>query len=96
MAVRADLPRGLLAAQTVHAAGESANDTVKPGTYAVVLGATANQLAELERQLEVVGVRFSAIRESDPPYEGELLAIGIEPQLKSQVRRYVSSLPLLK
>ena len=62
----------------------------------MVLGATACQLAELERQLAAAGVRFAAIRESDPPYQGELLAIGIEPQRKSKVRRYVSSLPLLR
>jgi peptidyl-tRNA hydrolase len=94
--VRSDLSRGVLAAQVTHAAGESANDRVKPGTYAVVLGATADQLAELELQLAAVGVRFSAIRESDPPHQGELLALGIEPQRKSLVRRHVSSLPLLR
>lgn len=90
------MPRGLLAAQVTHAAGESANNKVKPGTYAVVLGATADQLAELEQQLVSGGVLFAAIRESDPPHNGELLALGIEPQLKSKVRRYVSSLPLLR
>jgi hypothetical protein len=86
----------MLAAQVTHAAGESANNKVRPGTYAVVLGATTDQLAELERQLAAGGVRFSAIRESDPPHSGELLALGIEPQRKSLVRRYVSSLPLLR
>ncbi|NIT77336.1 MAG: hypothetical protein GWO44_10565 [Thermoplasmata archaeon] len=86
----------MLAAQVTHAAGESVQHRVKPGTYAVVLGATDDQLAELERQLTAGGVRFSAIRESDPPHQGELLAIGIEPQRKSLVRRYVSSLPLLR
>lgn len=86
----------MLAAQVVHAAGESVFHKVRPGTYAVVLGATATQLAELEQRLAAAGVRFSAIRESDPPYNGELLALGIEPRPKAEVRPLVSSLPLLR
>jgi len=79
-----------------HAAGESANSKVKPGIYAVVLGATADQLSELEQRLAAAGVRFAAIRESDPPHSGELLAIGLEPARRSLIRRHVSSLPLLR
>jgi hypothetical protein len=86
----------LLAAQVVHAAGESVRHIVEPGTYAVVLGATATQLAALEKRLAAAGVHFSAIRENDHPYNGELLAIGIEPRPKIEVRPFVSSLPLLR
>ena len=42
------------------------------------------------------GVAHRAIRESDPPYDGELLAIGLEPAPREEVRAFVSSLPLLQ
>lgn len=97
MLVRPDLPRGLLAAQVVHAAGESASETqLKSGTYAVVLQATGEQLHVLAGELQAAGVEFRSIVESDPPYAGELMAIGLKPAPRAQIRRYVSSFPLLR
>jgi len=83
-------------AQAVHAAGESAPTTIKPGTYAVVLAASSKQLEELEQRLTIENIVFASIRENDPPYCGELLAKGIAPRPKSELRRFVSSLPLLR
>jgi hypothetical protein len=90
--LRRDLPTGLMVANTVHAAGESAG--VPKGTFAVAL-ATVDQ-AELEQvlaKLEALEVPHSAIREE----QGELVAIGVEPlQDRSVIRKAVSSLPLVK
>lgn len=91
------MPRGLLAAQVTHAAGESSPGNLPEGTYAVVLAAKSpEQLIFIEKHLIHNGVPHKAIRENDPPYRGELLAIGVTPQPRSQLRRYFSTLPLLK
>lgn len=96
MIVRADLPVGFLAAQVVHAAGESSPGNLDPGTNAVVLAATPGQLADLERRLARAGVPHVAIREPDEPWCGALCAIGLEPvQDRAAVRPLLSSLPLL-
>jgi len=94
--VRAGLPAGLMAAQVCHAAGESSPGALPAGTYAVVLEASQEALGALEAQLQLAGVPHRSIRENDPPWNGALLAIGICPQLKKEVKRFVSSLPLLK
>jgi len=61
-----------------------------------VLQAQLDQLLVLEQQLIEAQVPHRAVRESDQPYAGELMAIGIRPAPKDQVQRYVSSLPLLR
>lgn len=94
--VRRDLPLGFLAAQVVHAAGESSPGDLDPGTHAVVLAASSEQLAALERQLSKEGIAHVAIREPDPPWDGALTAIGVAPVTdRRPVRRLTSSLPLL-
>lgn len=97
MIVRSDLPLGFLAAQVVHAAGESSPGNLDPGTNAVVLGARDEaELAALERKLQRAGVPHVAIREPDPPWNGALTAIGLIPiEDRSTVKRLLSSLPLL-
>ncbi|MBW2288653.1 MAG: hypothetical protein JRG90_12615 [Deltaproteobacteria bacterium] len=86
----------MMVANTVHAAGESAG--IPPGTFAVAL-ATADQ-AELEQvrdRLTELGVPFSAIVETQGEHAGELMAIGVEPLTdRSEIRKAVSSLPLVK
>ena len=54
------------------------------------------QIPGIVNSLKTLGVPHRAIREPDPPYRGELLAIGLEPAVRSKVSHYVSSLPLLK
>jgi len=95
--VRDDLPRGVLAAQVVHAAGESARlvAALPAGTHAVVLAASGEGLGALELALAAAGVAHAAVREPDAPYCGQLLAIGIAPAPRAALRRYVGRLPLL-
>jgi len=95
--VRSDLPRGLLAAQVVHAAGESSPGPVPPGTHAVVLAAaTQGALEEVSQRLTAAGVTHARVVESDAPYTDQLMAIGVPPARKEDIRRHLSALPLLR
>jgi peptidyl-tRNA hydrolase len=96
VAVRSDLPRGFLVAQVIHAAGESADLGLPEGTYAIALGATPSQLEDLARRLKAEGVAHRAIIEGDGEHRGELTAVGIAPANVEEVKRFVSSLPLLR
>lgn len=96
MVVRDDLPRGVLAAMVVHATGESLSEPHRPGMYAVVLGGSESALKALAAQLDAAGVKHKTIVESDPPYLGQVMAVGICPASKEVLKRYVSSLPLLR
>lgn len=80
----------------VHAAGESARNVV-PGTYAVALSAkNEHELLKLERRLRQFDVPHAAFREPDPPWDGALMSIGIEPvQDRRVVRRFLRGFPLL-
>ena len=95
--VRADLPRGVLAAQLIHAAGESAPGGLGSGTRAVALAARDEaHLRVIERRLQGLDIDHRAIREPDPPWGGALMAIGLAPVLdRTQVRRATRRLPLL-
>lgn len=111
MIVRADLPLGVMAAQIVHAAGESSPGLLGSGTFGFVLSVPDEKAlsAELLR-LQARGVRLiesgqtppedmlsmMAIREPDPPYYGQLMALGLVPARKEAWRRHVSCLPKLK
>lgn len=99
MIVRSDLPLGFLAAQVVHAAGESAAPLGKldPGTNAVVLAVPdESTLAALGARLAAAGVWHAAIYEPDAPWLGALTAIGLAPQAdRAALRPLLSSLPLL-
>jgi peptidyl-tRNA hydrolase len=93
--VRRDLPRGLLAAQIVHAAGESSPGNLDDGTFAVVLAAADEpELAAIERRLGAAGLAPRAIRE--PDLGGALTALGLPPAPKSSMRRWLSSIPLYR
>ena len=96
--VRVDLPRGTFAAQLIHAAGESAGGSLSSGTIAVALGAKdEDELLAVERQLRARGIPHRAIREPDPPWNGALMAIGIEPVAdRAAVRPVTGRLPLIR
>lgn len=97
MVVRGDLPRGIQAANIVHAAGESSPGNLPSGTHAVCLVVPGEkELWELERRLRHGGVKFSAIIESDSLFTAQLMAIGCIPAGKEVLRRFLSALPLLK
>lgn len=95
--VRTNLPPGVLAAQLVHAAGESSDGTLKEGTFAIVLGVSnEDALIRVRARLSLAGVDHVAVHEPDAPYRGALMAIGVRPALKSQLRRHLSELPLFR
>jgi len=99
--IREDLPRGTLAAQITHAARESSMqfkiDHSPLPIFAVVLAARCEtDLLELEARLRAGGVPHFAMREPDPPLNGAITAIGLPPQPKSQLKKYLSSIPKLK
>jgi peptidyl-tRNA hydrolase len=97
--VRQDLPRGFLAAQVVHAAGESAGGTIPDGTYAVVLAARdEDQLLEVHEDLKAAGgIPHVLIQEPDPPWLGQATAIGVRPtRNRRRVASVLGRLPLLK
>ena len=95
---RRDLPRGVQAAQLIHAAGHSSPGAALPtGTFAIALTcADEVELSDLYRRLKMAGIDAVAINEPDEPYNGALMAIGLPPNYRSTYRRFMSNLPLLK
>jgi len=66
-------------------------------TNAVAITASnEHELLALEQRLQAQGVAFRAIRESDGPHAGELMAIGCAPQARDGIRKFFSSYPLLR
>jgi len=94
--VRDDLPRGVMAAQLIHAAGESGAG--QRGLYAVALVVRDEPaLALVADKLRFFQVPHSEIREPDPPWCGALMAIGVVPTSRDDrsLRRVLARLPLL-
>lgn len=81
----------------MHAAGESSPGGLSESTHAVVLAVPdEGALRCVAARLELAGVPLRRIVEVDHPFENQLMAIGLEPARKEVVRRYLSSLPLLR
>lgn len=95
---RQDLPRGIQAAQIIHAAGHSAGvGQLHQSTYAVALSCRdEGDLRALAERLKAAGVPLHLIHEPDAPYNGQLMAIGLEPNYKSRFKKFLSNLPLIK
>jgi hypothetical protein len=86
-----------MVAMVVHAAGESSDGQILPGTHAVALAAESEiQLLALEKRLISQNISHVAIREPDAPWHNQLMAIGIAPCDRSLIRKEVSQLPLIK
>ena len=97
MIVRADLPRGIQAANIAHAAGESSPGDLPAGTHAVVLTTPSEPALEaVATMLRLKSLEFVRIEEVDAPFTGQLMALGLRPRAKEVLRRHLSSLPLLK
>jgi peptidyl-tRNA hydrolase len=95
--VRADLPIGFLAAQVVHAAGESSPGRLPEGTNAVVL-AVPNEAAlrAMAERLAAASVAHVVVHEPDAPWNGQMTAIGLFPvSNRGRLRPMLSALPLL-
>lgn len=100
MIVRSDVPTGVQLAQTIHAAGQSAQlsgaESAAPPTIAVALAASPYELALLARALADDDVSHVLVFEPDEPWRGALMAIGLAPSPRGLVRRYVAHLPLVR
>lgn len=96
--VRQDLPLGVRFAQLIHAAGESSPGNLPTTTHAVALHAESEQdLLDLEGRLRQDGIAHVAIREPDAPYNNQLMAIGIVPQVRSKtLRKATCRFPLVR
>ena len=80
-----------------HAAGESGPGSLPTGTYAIVLAVPDEAALTREAdRLERLGVRLVRITEPDAPWDGQLMAIGLEPARREALRRHLSNLPLLR
>ena len=91
--VRRDLPPGLLAAQIVHAAGETSPGNLQSGTHAVVLEvADEASLKEVSAQLRAAGVPHKPIIE--PDIGNTWTAIGVAPLPKARVYPHLKHLGL--
>lgn len=87
----------MVCAQLIHAAGESSDGKLRPGTYAVALGVeTENELRALADELATKGVPVHRVEESTGKYAGQLMALGIEPGPKSVRGKHLSNLPLVR
>ncbi len=99
MIVRSDLPHGVQVAQTIHAAGESCGGAPLPlSTHAIALSVRdEGHLREVRDRIWKAGIPHTAVHEPDPPYMGQLMAVGIWPTYDRQaVRRVTSDLPLVR
>lgn len=95
--VRSDIPVGVTAAMIAHAAGESSTGDLDPGTYAIVLTVKSEkELQEVFGILEVNKVDFTPIYEPDPPWNNQLMALGLKPILRNAGRKFLSCLPSYK
>lgn len=100
MIIRNDLPLGTMLAQTTHASGESAScfGQLPSGTHAVVLAAKDEaDLLNIEQQLLSASINYRLIREPDPPFNGQAMAIGLIPTNdRKKIRQILSRHPLVK
>ncbi len=96
--VRADLPKGVMAAQIIHAAGESALRPIPEGTHAYALEVdNEDQLRAMSDRLRAGGVPHVLVVEPDAPYHGQAMAIGCIPTVdRERVRRHTSHLRLVR
>ncbi len=95
--MRTDISVGLAFANCLHAAGESSPGNLDHGTYAIALGAKdEEELRLIASNLEASGVDFRLIVESSGDYSGQAMAIGVVPGPRNELRKHLSSYPLIR
>lgn len=95
--VRSDLPFGAQAAQLIHAAGQSVTEPLGEGSYAIALHVPNQiELRRLAARLEIAAIPHKVIVESDAPYAGQWMAIGIKPMDRKLLKPLLSSYPLAR
>lgn len=84
----------------IHAAGESAagGPPLAAGTFAIALAAPdeATLRAHADRLSALSPTPIHTVIEDCGPYAGQMMAIGLAPAPRSKLRRWISSVPLLK
>jgi hypothetical protein len=96
--VRRDIPLGAQLAQSVHAAGESAELRPLPGTTAVVLHAADEMhLKLIKARLDKAELRHHLVIESEGEFANQMMSIGLAPTSdRTAIKKVLSSLPLAK
>ena len=89
---------GTIAAQVIHASGESASALGKrlpANTHAIALSVPSEgALLELEERLLAFGIPHFSVRE--PDFFNQLMAIGFLPAPKGTYKKFLAKLSLLK
>lgn len=94
---RADLPHGVQAAQLIHAAGESSPGNIPNHTFAFALITKDEvELRDLAWKLMLAGIKIKMIFEPDAPWTGQLMAIGVVPGLRKDLKKHFNRLKLLR
>ena len=100
MIVRSDAPVGVQLAQTIHAAGCSAQlpgaERTAPPATAIALEASLPELVALSGALDAAAVPHVLVHEPDEPWRGAPMAIGVLPTSRARVRRFVAHLKLVR
>jgi len=98
--VRSDVPTGVQLAQTIHAAGWSAQlrgaEAAAPPTTAIALAASPDELSALARSLAAADVPHVLVHEPAKPWRGALMAIGVVPMPRALVRRLFAHLHVVR
>jgi len=95
--VRNDLPRNILALSVMHAAGESSPGGLPSDTHGALLAVPDEAaLAAQAVRLRARGVQIVEIHEDRAPYGGQLMALGVVPGRKEDLKRHFGGLPTLK
>lgn len=98
--MRRDLPLGFRDAHDLHAGyaiGRMAGAAGPEFPHAIILSIPDEKtLLEWSDKLAALSIRHELIREPDPPWNGQATILACYPVRKSLLRRYLSSLPLLK
>lgn len=95
--VRSDLPVGVQAAQLIHAAGQSVSEPLAEGSYAIALHVKSEaELLALSKRLKTAAIDHALVVESDEPYSGQAMAIGINPMDRKPLKPLLSSYPLVR
>ena len=91
------MPRGVAAAQIIHAAGESSPGSLPEHTFAVALSVdNEQQLVKLSHDLRIAGVKHTLVREPDAPWCGAAMTIGVVPDVRSKLRPHLKRLRLYR
>jgi hypothetical protein len=96
--IRKDLLAGVKLAQTIHAAGESADGPLPSGTYAIALEVEDEEsLLDLADKLWYNKVPHKVIVETDGKYTGQAMTIGLRPTSdRDTIMKYTGDLPLAR